>query len=772
MGDFKIQGITPAAEKLKLGGSNVSKIYNGSTQVWPAVPTTPGSVKYGFMYNWYAANDSRNIANTGWSVPTISNQQTLSTFLGGNGNAGGKLKETGFVHWNSPNTGATNTSNFNARGGGERDDSTGAFSALKINQSYWAQGGSGTSGYVSTVAVNTGTYTAYNGTTFFTRGKKFGLGVRLIKDTTSLTNGQTGTYTGNDGKVYRTICIGTQEWVADNLVETKYRNLDAIPEVIPTATWVGLSTGARCSYDNDPGNANPTCTGYVIADRSELLTATFVWDDDNALAIATYGQINTWCTGNVTDMSYVFSGANFNDDISNWDVSNVTNMRNMFVNATSFNQDISAWNVSNVTNMSGMFGRALLFNQNINAWNVSSVTDMSSMFAVFNALESSAFDGNISSWDVSSVSNMNAIFYGANNFDQNISGWNVSNVTNMDSMLRNASSFDQDIGAWDVSNVIFMDSMFRDATIFNQDLTEWCVTYISSEPNSFSTSSALTTVNKPAWGTCPNTLTPITDANIQTAVNLWISDSAAATTTYGAISAWDVSNVTSMSELFKDKTTFNDDISNWDVSNVTTMFKMFNGVTAFNQDISSWDVSSVVNMRTMFYNAPFNQDIGSWDVSSVTTMAGMFLNATSFNQDIGSWNVSSVINMESMFYNASSFNQDIGTWNVSNVTSMLTMFESASVFNQDISSWNVSSVTNMQQMFTNAPAFNNGGATGIGAWDVSIVTNMDYMFFNATVFNQNLTGWCVTNISSEPAGFSTSSALTTANKPAWGTCPP
>ena len=44
--------------------------------------------------------------------------------------------------------------------------------------------------------------------------------------------------------------------------------------------------------------------------------------------------------------------------------------------------------------------------------------------------------------------------------------------------------------------------------------------------------------------------TAITDANIQTAVDLWISDSAAATTTYGAISDWDVSQVTDMSELF------------------------------------------------------------------------------------------------------------------------------------------------------------------------------------------------------------------------------
>ena len=113
--------------------------------------------------------------------------------------------------------------------------------------------------------------------------------------------------------------------------------------------------------------------------------------------------------------------------------------------------------------------------------------------------------------------------------------------------------------------------------------------------------------------------TPITDANIQTAVDLWVSDASAATTAYGAISDWDVSQVTDMSELFKDKTTFNDDISNWDVSNVTNMYAMFYNAQSFNQDIGAWNVSSVTNMTNMFLEATsFNQDIGAWDVSSVT----------------------------------------------------------------------------------------------------------------------------------------------------------
>ena len=76
----------------------------------------------------------------------------------------------------------------------------------------------------------------------------------LIKDSNTLTDGEGGSYTRNDGKVYRTICIGTQEWLADNLAETKFRNGDDIPEVTDNGAWAALETAGMCAYDNDWGN--------------------------------------------------------------------------------------------------------------------------------------------------------------------------------------------------------------------------------------------------------------------------------------------------------------------------------------------------------------------------------------------------------------------------------------------------------------------------------------------------------------------------------------
>ncbi len=74
----------------------------------------------GRLYNWFAVNDSRNIAPVGWHVPSDAEWQTLIDYLGGDSIAGAKMKETGTSYWVSPNTGASNESRFSARPGGDR----------------------------------------------------------------------------------------------------------------------------------------------------------------------------------------------------------------------------------------------------------------------------------------------------------------------------------------------------------------------------------------------------------------------------------------------------------------------------------------------------------------------------------------------------------------------------------------------------------------------------------------------------------------------------
>ena len=271
------------------------------------------------------------------------------------------------------------------------------------------------------------------------------------------------------------------------------------------------------------------------------------------------------------------------------------------------------------------------------------------------------------------------------------------------------------------------------------------------------------------------TLTNLNNSNIQTAVNLWISNQASATATYGPIWQWDTSAVTTMANLFNGKTTFNSDISAWNTSNVTDMQYMFYGATVFNQNIGGWNTSKVTNMTNIFGYAPaFNQNIGAWNTSSVINMSSMFINsygaipstfnnggspsinnwntskvinmgsifmsAEAFNQPIGNWNTGNVTNMNQVFRGATSFNQNIGSWNTAKVTTMNDMFLAASSFNQNIGAWNVGGVTSMNAMFAYS-AFNNGGSPSINNWDVSKVTDMYNLFTLCTVFNQPIGSW-------------------------------
>ena len=235
----------------------------------------------------------------------------------------------------------------------------------------------------------------------------------------------------------------------------------------------------------DDGFSNIVTT--KVTDMSVLFS-----EDNN-----TFNQdISSWDVSNVTDMSRMFAlNLSFNQPIGDWDVSNVTDMSTMFL-ICNFNQPIGDWDVSNVTDMSGMFAETFAFNQPIGDWDVSSVTDMQQMFKY-----ADVFNQPIGNWDVSSVTDMNEMFYGASIFNQDISSWDVSSVTDMQKMFLNAFDFNKPIGNWDVSNVTDMYAMFVSAEAFNQDLSTWSVDNVI-ECENFSTNAPLTEANTPNFTNC------------------------------------------------------------------------------------------------------------------------------------------------------------------------------------------------------------------------------------------------------------------------------
>ena len=308
---------------------------------------------------------------------------------------------------------------------------------------------------------------------------------------------------------------------------------------------------------------------------SNFRTAVDYWFSSRSAAESMYGHISTWETGGVTDMGKLFC------DVSSWSEC-------VGPAAASFNEDIGAWDTSEVTDMNHMFAYASAFNTPIGNWDVDKVTDMTGMFN-----RAASFNQPICAWSLESVTKMVSMFYGASSFNQDL-GWCV----------------DDDV-EWSASSI----------TPFTDTLCESTSCGVEQRSD------------------CPITGYIMTDSTIRTAVDAWLSNSAAAEATYGHISTWETGGVTDMKCLFaayaylcedyynSAASYFNDDISAWDTSGVTTMFRMFYWAASFNRPVGGWRVDNVRSMNTMFggtASMKFNQPLGNWRVDQVTSMQWMF----------------------------------------------------------------------------------------------------------------------------------------------------
>jgi len=142
---------------------------------------------YGNLYNWYAVNDSRNIAPEGWHVPSDEEWRELEMYLGmsrsqadstgwrGTDEAS-KIKEVGIKYWRTPNTGATNISGFSVLPSGYRSG-YGPFDSINFGTFFWTSS-EGSRDY------SWGRMLCYNHSDIgrYHLKKQYGFPLRLVKD--------------------------------------------------------------------------------------------------------------------------------------------------------------------------------------------------------------------------------------------------------------------------------------------------------------------------------------------------------------------------------------------------------------------------------------------------------------------------------------------------------------------------------------------------------------------------------------------------------------
>lgn len=137
---------------------------------------------YGGLYDWNEMMNytnspgSQGICPADWHLPSDEEWNTLTDYLGGASIAGGKIKETGYNHWNTPNTGATNSTGFTTLGAGGRYGG-GEFNHLKNHGNFWTS-----SGYSSVGGIGRGLTYNYAGVYVTNYNKTVGFSVRCLKD--------------------------------------------------------------------------------------------------------------------------------------------------------------------------------------------------------------------------------------------------------------------------------------------------------------------------------------------------------------------------------------------------------------------------------------------------------------------------------------------------------------------------------------------------------------------------------------------------------------
>lgn len=494
-----------------------------------------------------------------------------------------------------------------------------------------------------------------------------------------------------------------------------------------------------------------------------------------------------------------------NPNFNNWDVSNVTSMQAMFLDASGFDGCMNDWTTVSVNTLADTF-RNTSFNGAIGSWNTSKVLSMNATF------RDTPFNQNVLNWDVANTADFGSTFQDASVFNQDLYKWNTAQATDMAGMFSGAVAFSGDVTGWDARLVTDFTNIFDNSysathnPLFNwlvhQDYSDNALREVTDDQsgnyvlirdpdtttlfriipaNSFLSKWSI--VERPCFNITLPTVSAFSDISID----------------WGGPHEYPTESLHDISYITKDFATDNDkvvlitgNLRDWNALNATVpagsalkRVIQCGGISGPLQPDGSasafadctqmvWNatdtpnIQGITTMESWFENCASMGAVGSltsWDVSAMTTFSGTFMGATTMDCSMENWDVSNVTILSNTFNGAAAFTQDISYWDVSQVTDMTGTFNGASAFNRLLNDWSVHNVTSFEDTFRSATVYNQT----LNDWSMNSAVTLAGMFRDATAYKQNMGNWDISGVTSLNSIFRGANVLTNGDISQWNT---
>ena len=409
-------------------------------------------------------------------------------------------------------------------------------------------------------------------------------------------------------------------------------------------------------------------------------------------------------------MEQMFYNADaFNQPLSRWDVSSVTNMRYMFYDADAFNKDILGWDTSRVTDSIVYFCSADAWHARFEAvggnshtlpdrgWTrrddacdaslppvngdvgnctdtlasgTSCVPECNTGFVPqgVTTCTNRVLTETLCTLDVTTRSELKVAVdacVGDRLCELTMPHWNVSRVTNMSFLFEGKTSFDVDISQWEMSQVTNVQGMFHGASRFDQDISQWEMSQVTNAQGMFHGASRFDQ-GITGWTLASGAKT----TGMFTGADTWLSrghrgdDS---DTTDGPPSAWVASGLCLENERVQ---------SGWCVACGAGKYNGPGDDPALGVDTDCDGFGTLATLKTAVTNCLAVDPTG---VACCSHGADCGAAGTT---EMADWDVSMMTSMRELFYGKSQFNADISRWDTSRVTDMYRMFRDAGAFSQ------------------------------------------------------------------------------------------